>query len=91
MEAKYMKTSHSRAWECKHFTHGFLTIRIIENMEIKVHTHTPYTQSCNQMDSTNSKHHSNKCVINMRVWGNGEEGMREYEDRREFKIYGTST
>ena len=30
-----------------------------------------------QLYSTKRKHHSNKCTINMRVWGNGEEGMRE--------------
>ena len=35
----------------------------------------------NQMDTTKSKNNSNKCTINMRVWGNGEEGMREGGDR----------
>ena len=30
-----------------------------------------------QISSLKCKHHSNKCVINMRVWGNGEEWMRE--------------
>ena len=37
-----------------------------------------------QLSSSKRKHHSNKCAINMRVWGNGEEGMREWGDRWEF-------
>ena len=31
----------------------------------------------NQISSAKSKHHPNKCTINMRVWGDEEEGMRE--------------
>ena len=27
LEAKFMKTNYSRAWECKPFTHGFLIFR----------------------------------------------------------------
>ena len=30
-------------------------------------------------------YHSNKCAINMRVWENGEEGMREQGDVKELK------
>ena len=37
MEAKYMKTGHSRAWECKPFTHGFLIFQLTHNMEMRVH------------------------------------------------------
>ena len=44
MEAKYMKTSHSRAWECKPFIHGFMIFRLTYHMEIIVHIHTSYTQ-----------------------------------------------
>ena len=37
-----------------------------------------------QIFSSKCKHHSIKCVINMRVWGNGEEGLREWGDRWEL-------
>ena len=36
MEAKYMKTSHSRAWECKTFTLEFIGFRDTENMVMKL-------------------------------------------------------
>ena len=41
-----------------------------------------------QIYVSNHKHRSNKCAFNMRVWGNGEEGMREYGDRWGFELYG---
>ena len=34
MESKYMKTSHSRAWEGKPFIHVFLIFRLTDNMEM---------------------------------------------------------
>ena len=37
------------------------------------------------MESEKINHHSNKCAIDMRVWGNGEEGLREWGDRWEFE------
>ena len=43
-----------------------------------------------QMDIAKRKHNSNKCDINMRVWGNGEEGMREEGDWWELELYGPS-
>ena len=42
MEAKYMKTSHSRAWECKHFINLFLIFRLTESIEMILHSHTSY-------------------------------------------------
>ena len=45
MEAKYMKTSHSRAWECKPFIHGFLIFRLTERMDKRLQSHTSYTQA----------------------------------------------
>ena len=44
MEAKCMKSSLSRAWECKPFTHGFLIFQLIELMYIGEQSHTSYTQ-----------------------------------------------
>ena len=44
MESKYMKTSHSRAWECKPFTHGFMIFRLIENINIILQIHKQYNQ-----------------------------------------------
>ena len=38
-----------------------------------------------QISSTKCKHHSNNYAINMRVWGNGEEGLREWGDRWELE------
>ena len=34
MEAKYMKTSHSIAWECKPSIHVFMIFRLKKNMEM---------------------------------------------------------
>ena len=45
MEAKFMKTSHSRAWECKPFIHGFMIFQLTDNMDIGVHIHTSQTQA----------------------------------------------
>ena len=45
MEAKYKKTSHSRAWECKPFTYVFMIFRITDHMDIKLHIITSYTQA----------------------------------------------
>ena len=36
VEARYMKTSHSRAWECKPFTLEFLEFQDTVNMVMKV-------------------------------------------------------
>ena len=36
VEAKYMKTSHSRAWVCKPFTLDFLGFQDTENMVMKL-------------------------------------------------------
>ena len=43
MEAKYMKTTHSRAWEFKPFTYGFLIFILTESIEMRVHINTSYT------------------------------------------------
>ena len=40
MEAKYMKTSHFRACECKPFIHVFLIFRFTENMDMILRSHT---------------------------------------------------
>ena len=40
VEAKYMKTSHSRAWECKPLPLEFIVLLDIENMFMKVNIHT---------------------------------------------------
>ena len=45
MEANYMKTSHSRARKCKQFIYGLLKFRIIEYMDMRVQSHTSYTQA----------------------------------------------
>ena len=45
MESKYMKTSHSRAWECKPFIHVFLIFRLTEYMDMILHIHTSYYKS----------------------------------------------
>ena len=45
VEAKYMKTSHSRAWECKPFTHEFMIFKFTALMDIRVHINTSYNQS----------------------------------------------
>ena len=77
MEAKYMKSSHSRAWECKPFTYRFLIFLLIENMEIRVNIHTSYTQylASNILSKVQAPHqqvcHQHESVRN------GEKGMRE--------------
>ena len=42
MEAKYMKTSHFRACECKPFIHVFLISRLTKHMDIRLQRHTSY-------------------------------------------------
>ena len=37
-----MKTSYSRAWECKPLTYVFLTFRITEHMDMILQSHTSY-------------------------------------------------
>ena len=37
-----MKTSYSRAWECKPFIHVFLIFQLTENMDAILHIHTSY-------------------------------------------------
>ena len=51
MEANYMKTSHSRAWECKPFIHVFLIFLITDHMGMILYIYiifhslgTKYTQ-----------------------------------------------
>ena len=77
MESKYMKTSHSRAWECKPFTHGYLIFRLTKHTDIRVQSHTSYTQAwaSNTLSKVQAPlqqvHHQHESVRN------GEEGMRE--------------
>ena len=40
MEAKYMKTSHSRAWECNTFTLEFIGFHEMENMVMELQSNT---------------------------------------------------
>ena len=42
MESKYMKTNHSRSWECKPFIHVFLIFRLTENMDMRLQSLTSY-------------------------------------------------
>ena len=81
MEAKFMKTSYSRAWECKPFTHGFLIFQITKHMNIRVQSHTSYTQAWASNRFSKAQAPLQQVHHHMRVWGNGEEGMREYGDR----------
>ena len=37
-----MKTSYSRAWECKPFIHVFMIFRLTEDMDMKLQSHTSY-------------------------------------------------
>ena len=74
MESKYMKTSHSIVWECKPFIHVFMIFRLTYHMEMILYIDKPYFKAQHKHQH---KHYSNKCALNMRVWGNGEEGMRE--------------
>ena len=45
IEAKYMKTSHSRAWECKPFIHVFMIFRLTKNMDMRLQGHTSYIKA----------------------------------------------
>ena len=45
MESKYMKTSHSRAWECKPSMHEFMIFKLIEKMDMNLNIHTSYFTS----------------------------------------------
>ena len=156
MEAKYMKTSHSRAWECKSFIYGFLIFRITEHMEIRLQSCIIYcfpiiikliemssykyviqlfpkwkpntwklviqehgnaslsymyfwyfelqsiwtwdyraihhiSQLGIQIYSAKRKHHSNKCALNMRLWGNGERRNERIGEYMRIWLYGPST
>ena len=81
MESKYMKTSHSRAWECKPFTYGFMIFRLKDNIFIILNSHKSYTQhwASNILSKVQAAlqhvRHQHESV------GNGEEGMREKGDR----------
>ena len=56
MEAKYMKTSHSRAWECKNFVHVFMIFQCTNNMEMKLHSNTSYMSVTTSSNSDNIPH-----------------------------------
>ena len=60
MESKHMKTSHSKSWECKPFTHGFLIFLLTENMEIILKRHA----YC--IASSSSSSNSYKCPLE--IW-----------------------
>ena len=45
MEAKYMKTSYSRAWKSEPFTLEFLEFQYIEDMVMKLQSYTSYIYS----------------------------------------------
>ena len=81
MEAKHMKTSHSKAWECNTFIHGFMIFRITNNMEIGVNIHTSHTQYLESNILSKVQAPLQQVRHQMRAWGNGEEGMRECGDR----------
>ena len=76
-----MKTSYSRAWESKPFTHGFLIFQITEHMYIRVQIHRSYTQYLGSNRFSKAQAPLQQVRHHMGVWGNGEEGMREYGDR----------
>ena len=45
MDAKFTKTSNSRACECKPFIHVFMIFRLIENMEIILQIYASHIKS----------------------------------------------
>ena len=80
MEAKYMKTSHSRARECKPFIHVFMIFILIENIYMILQIHESYVKSWASTIISKAQAPHQQVRHQMRVWGNGEEGMREWGD-----------
>ena len=57
--------------------HGFLIFQITENMEIILQIHISYTQYFSSNIFSKAQSPLQQVRHHMRVWGNGEEGMRE--------------
>ena len=72
-----MKTSYSRAWEYEPLTYVSLIFRITYNMEIILHRNTSYFISWEPNILSKAEAPLQQVLLNMRVWGNGEEGMQE--------------
>ena len=76
-----MKTSYSRSWECEPFIHIFLIFRLTKNMYIILQSHELCIKSWASTILSKAQESLQQVCYQMRVWGNGEEGMREWGDR----------
>ena len=73
-----MKTSYSIAWECQPFIHVFLIFIIIDHMEMILHIHESCIKAWASTILSKAQAPLQQVHLQMRVWGKGEEGMREW-------------
>ena len=76
-----MKTSYSRAWECEPLTYVFLIFRLAYKMDTRVKRNISYSQYLASNILSKFQEPLQQVRHQMRVWGNGKEGMREWGDR----------
>ena len=72
-----MKTSYSRAWECKPFIHLFLIFILKNNMEMRFQIPESCIKYWASTILSKSQAPLQQVCHQMRVRGNEEEGMRE--------------